>query len=254
MDITLFTQARDKIIHQTPGQNGIGTLSEKTIHAVLKQYYVPEESCHEQKVAGFVADAFTGSEIVEIQTRNFNALRRKLEAYLPLYDVTIVYPIAHTRYLRYINPETGEITPPRKSPKTGRIYQIFPELYRIKPFLNDEHLHIRIALLDVEEFRFLDGRGTNKRKGATKSNAFPLDFVQETVLQSPADYIQLLPEGLPMPFSTKDYKKAAHVTQSLASVALNILLAMDIVERVGKTGNLYLYQLKVTGSNPSPDI
>ncbi len=244
MDTALFIQARDKIIHQSPGQNGIGTLSEKTVHAVLKNYYVPEESCHEQKVAGFVADAFTGSEIVEIQTRNFNTLRRKLEAYLPLYDVTIVYPVARTRYLRYIHPETGEITPPRKSPKTGRAYQIFPELYRIKSFLNHEHLHIRIALLDVEEFRFLDGSGADKKKGATKSNAFPLDFIQEITLLSPADYTQLLPEGLPTPFSTKDYKKAAHITQSVASVALNILLAVDIVERVGKEGNLYLYQIK----------
>lgn len=244
MDSKRFEQARDKVIHKTQEQNGIGTLSEKTVHAVLKNYYAADERWHEQKVAGFVADAFTGSEIIEIQTRNFNTLRRKLEAFLPLYDVTVVYPVAHTKYLRYIDPATGEITPPRKSPKPGRAYQIFPELYRIKSYLNHEHLHIRIALLDVEEYRFLDGWSTNKRKGASKSDALPLDFFEEVVLDSTTDYAKLLPADLPETFSTKDYKKAARVSQSLAAVALNILLAVNAVERVGKQGNLYLYQKK----------
>lgn len=244
MDILLFEQARDKVIHKVQEQNSIGTLSEKTIHAVLKNYYATNECWHEQKVAGFVADAFTGSEIIEIQTRNFNTLRRKLDAFLPLYDVTVVYPVAHTKYLRYIDPATGEITPPRKSPKSGKEYQIFPELYRIKSYLNHEHLHIRIAMLDVEEYRYLDGWSANKRKGATKSDALPLSFFREITLDSAADYTQLLPEDLPETFSTKDYKKAAHISQSLANVALNILLAVGVVERVGKQGNLYLYQKK----------
>lgn len=244
MDLHLFEQARDKVIHKAQEQNGIGTLAEKTVHAVLKNYYAPNEAWHEQRVAGFVADAFTGSEIFEIQTRNFNTLRRKLEAFLPLYDVTVVYPVSHTKYLRYIDPATGEITPPRKSPKPGREYQIFPELYRIKPYLNHEHLHIRIALLDVEEYRFLDGWSANKKKGASKSDALPLEFYQEIVLDSVADYIKLLPDNLPETFSTKDYKKTARVSQSLAAVALNILLAANVVERVGKQGNLYLYRRK----------
>ncbi|MDE7298098.1 MAG: hypothetical protein K2N94_04625, partial [Lachnospiraceae bacterium] len=217
-------------------------LSEKTIHAVLKNYYVPDANCHEQRLAGFVADAYTGREIYEIQTRNFNTLRRKLDAFLPLCNVNIVYPVAHTKYLRYIDRETGAVTAPRKSPKTGTPYAVFQELYRIKNYLLHEHIHIRIALLDVEEYRFLEGPNRNRRKGATKSDAFPLTFHKEIVLNSPADYAALLPDGLPDAFTTKDFKTAARVSQPLAAVSLNILNFLDVVRRTGKRGNLYVYE------------
>lgn len=242
MDNLRFEEACSRIIHQNVERGGIGTLAEKTIHAVLKNYYVPDAAHHEQKLAGFVADAYTGKEIFEIQTRNFNTLRRKLEAFLPLCDVNIVYPVAHTKYLRYIDPLSGEVTPPRKSPKCGSPYAVFPELYRIKAYLPDEHLHIRIALIDVEEYRFLDGWSANKRKGASKNDSLPLGLYDEVAIDSVSDYARLIPSALPEQFTTKDFKKAAHVSQSLAAVALNILHYVGAAERIGKQGNMYIYQ------------
>jgi hypothetical protein len=41
-------------------RNGIGTLAEKTVHAVLKHYLVPKEQCHEIKCNGYVADIMHG--------------------------------------------------------------------------------------------------------------------------------------------------------------------------------------------------
>ena len=41
----------------------------------------------------YVADIYKDGEIIEIQTRQFNRMRGKLQAFLPLYPVTIVYPI-----------------------------------------------------------------------------------------------------------------------------------------------------------------
>lgn len=242
MDQQLFEQACSRAIHSVQAQNGIGTLAEKTIHSVLKNYYAPDERWHEKKVANFVADAYSGTEIFEIQTRNFNTMRRKLEAFLPLCDVTVIYPVAHTKYLRYIDQDSGEITAPRKSPKTGNPYSVFPELYKIKPYLLHNHFHLRIALLDVEEYRFLDGWSKDRKKGATRSDAFPLAFFQEVAIDSLEDYAKLIPPGLPDQFSTKDFKKAAHVSQPLASTALNILYAVNAVVRTGKKGNLYLYE------------
>lgn len=242
MENLRFEEACNRIVHQNVERAGIGTLAEKTIHAVLKNYYAPDISHHEKKLAGFVADAYTGKEIFEIQTRNFNALRRKLEAFLPLCDVNIVYPVAHTKYLRYIDPHTGEVTPPRKSPKRGSPYAVFPELYRIKNYLNDEHLHIRVVLLDVEEYRFLDDWSKNKRKGASKNDSLPLGLYGEFLIDHPEDYAKLIPSGLPEQFTTKDFKKAAHVSQPLANVALNILNYVGAASRVGKKGNFYLYE------------
>lgn len=246
MENIRFEEACRRIIHQNVERAGIGTLSEKTVHAVLKNYYAPDVAHHEKKLAGFVADAYTGNEIFEIQTRNFNTLRRKLEAFLPLCDVNIVYPVAHTKYLRYIDPATGEVTAPRKSPKRGTPYAVFPELYRIKPYLTDRHLHIRIALIDVEEYRFLDGWSENRRKGASKNDSLPLKLYEELSLNQAADYARLIPEQLPVQFTSKDFKKAARVTQPLSNVALNILYFVGAANRVGKQGNLYVYERNET--------
>lgn len=125
MNQELFQISCSQVIDQALQENGIGTLSEKTIHSVLKHYYSPDTACHEQKVKNFVADILIENHIIEIQTRQFHKLRRKLEVYLPEYEVTIVYPVAHTKWLSWVNEETGEVSKPRKSPKTGVAYQIF---------------------------------------------------------------------------------------------------------------------------------
>ena len=83
-------------------RQGIGTLSEKTVHAVMKNYYAPDTDMHEIPIENFVADIYTGQEIIEIQTRAFHKMRRKLDAFLPLYPVTIVYPIPHIKWLFWI--------------------------------------------------------------------------------------------------------------------------------------------------------
>ena len=56
-------------------RQGIGTLSEKTVHAVMKNYYAPDTDMHEIPIENFVADIYTGQEIIEIQTRAFNKMK-----------------------------------------------------------------------------------------------------------------------------------------------------------------------------------
>ena len=47
-----FDWARDKIVGTVRERQGIGTLSEKTVHAVLKNYYAPDEDMHEIPIEG----------------------------------------------------------------------------------------------------------------------------------------------------------------------------------------------------------
>jgi len=85
-----FEEAKNKIIGIDRQRLGIGTLSEKTVHAILKNYYEPDEDRQEIPIENYVADIYADGEIIEIQTRQFNKLRDKLKAFLPLYPVTIV--------------------------------------------------------------------------------------------------------------------------------------------------------------------
>lgn len=242
MDTQRFQQVCSMIIDQNIERNGIGTLSEKTVHAVLKSYFAPELCYQEQKVHNYVADILKDNQIIEIQTRNFNTLRRKLDAFLPDHEVTIVYPVAHTKWLCWVDETTGEVSKPRKSPKTGTPVSIFPELYRIKSYLNDPHLSLHIVLLDIEEYRLLNGWSHDKKKGSSRNDGIPVNFADEVIIKETSDYAQLIPDTLPEQFTTKDYKKAAHVSQGAAWTALNILDYVKAIKRVGKQGNAIVFE------------
>ena len=168
-----FLDACDRVIHTEHTENGIGTLSEKTVHSVLKNYLEPDTSFHEIRTGRYVADIRTPDGIYEIQTRQFTKLRNKLEAFLPEYSVTIVYPIPHIKYLRWIDEQTGEISPARKSPKKGVFQSVFYELYKIKPYLTHPNLHLLLMLIDLEEYRFLNGYSKDRKKGSTRSDRIP---------------------------------------------------------------------------------
>ncbi len=241
MDKQLFVQMCDEVIGQQQGLNGIGTLSEKTVHSVLKSYLSPNPVNHEIKVGNFVADIYTGDEIIEIQTRNFDKLRRKLEAFLAIAPVTIAYPIPNKKWIRWVNPQTGEISPPRKSPKTGTPYYIFPELYKIKNYLNHPNLTLRIFLINLEEYRFLDGWSQDKKKGSTRCDRIPTELVEEFVITKPCDYHLFIPKELNSSFTSREYKKASGLPMHHAQTALNILYYVGVVERIGKKGNSFLY-------------
>lgn len=223
---------------------GIGTLSEKTVHAVLKSYYCPNPIYQEQKVCGFIADIFDGQHIIEIQTRNFNNLRKKLDVFLPNYPVTIVYPIAHTKWLRWIEQDTGEISPPRKSPKSGSKYEVFYELYRIKPYLSHPNLHFKLVLLDLYEYRFLNGYNKNKKKGSSRCDSIPISLAKEVLIDSISDYSNFLPESLERSFSVKDYKTATKLSLKRAGIAVHILNYLGVIKKIGKRGNAYIYERK----------
>ena len=241
MNQLLFQQTCDKIIDSKRADNGIGTLGEKTVHAILKNYLVTDVSCHEIKVGSFYADIVNENGIIEIQTRSFDKLRKKLELFLKTSPVTIVYPIPYTKWLRWVNEETGEISPPRKSPKTGTPYMIFPELYKIKNYLLHPNLHLHIILMNLEEYRFLNGWSKDKKKGSSRCDRIPTELVEEIIIQNSIEYDKLIPNTLPQTFTSKDYKKASGLQLNSAVTALNILYYVGAVKRIGKSGRAYLY-------------
>lgn len=249
MDKQLFQIACDEVIGQRQGTNGIGTLGEKTVHSVLKSYLSPDCINHEVKVGGFVADICSEHGIIEVQTRNFDKLRRKLKAFLAIAPVTVVYPIPSTKWIRWVNPQTGEISPPRRSPKTGKPYSIFPELYKIKDFLLEPNLSIHIIMINVEEYKYLDGWSQDKKKGSSRCDRIPTEIVDEFVIAKLSDYKTLVPNTLSEEFISKDFRKASGLSLSAAQTALNILHYVGAVDRVGKKGNSYLYaKMDITSS------
>lgn len=238
-----FEEAKNKIIGIDRKRLGIGTLSEKTVHAILKNYYEPDEDKQEIPIENYVADIYRDGEIIEIQTRQFNRMRDKLKAFLPLYPVTIVYPIPREKWLIWIDEESGELSKKRKSPAKGNPFVAFIELYKIKMFLKDPNLRLKLVLIDMEEYRLLNGWSRDKKKGSSRFDRIPTKLVEEVEINCLQDYMQFVPYELPEQFTTKNFAKAAHIPTQLSQTVLNILYHVGVVERVGKEGKSYLYEV-----------
>lgn len=244
MDEERFIKACQKIAFQNREKNKIGTLGEKTLHAVLKNYFEPDESKQEIKVGTYYADIFDGETITEIQTRQFNKLREKLSLFLKEYPVTIVYPVPGEKRLYWLDQESGELSKGRLSPKKGTPYEVCAELYKIKSYLENPNLRLHVMVLEMDEYRFLNGWSRDKKRGSSRCDRVPRRIISELCIQSKKDYKKLLPDGLPEKFGSKELAKTAHISRRLAQITLNILLETKTVQRVGKSGNAWIYQME----------
>ena len=213
-------------------RGSIGTLGEKTLHAALKYYFEPYAPGHEVKLGGFVADAVGEGGIVEIQTQGFWRLNKKLTAFLPVAPVTVVYPVPAIRWVRRIDPVTGETAGRRKSPKRSGPCALLPELYHIRPLLRHPNLTLHILLLEVEDLRPQGERG---RSGG-RIDRIPLALLDEAVIRTPQDYRIFLPEALPGLFTSRDYQQQSRLSLPGARAALSVLHEMGAVERAGRRG------------------
>ena len=222
--------------------SGIGTLGEKTLHAAIKYYVEPDPACHEVPYLGFVADVKHAAGVVEVQTRSFDRLRRKLAAFLEQGPVTLVCPLAHEKYLLWLDPDTGEVSSRRKSPKTGRPWHLLPELDRIRDLLDHPRLSLLILLLDVDEYRNLDGWSRDRKRGSTRREQLPLALREEIWLRQPADWQVMLPAGLPAEFTRQELMRRGPFSQRQASAALRVLQKLELCREAGKQGRAKLYR------------
>lgn len=238
-----FERARLAGLLHLENRQGIGTLRERSLHAVLKYWADPDESHHEIPLTGCVADIYDGERVVEIQTRGFSALRPKLEKLLPVYPVTVIHPLAWHKTLTWVDPASGEAAKPRKSPKTGRFWDAAGELGRIRNVLGHPNLTLVLLLMDMEEYRLADGWSRDKKRGSHRLERFPVAPGPMAVLHRPEDYAVLLPPGLPSPFTTTDVQKIGRLTRRPAGNVVNILYTLGVIQRTGKKGNAFLYQM-----------
>lgn len=243
MNKELFYNACEKIIGKDRSKKGIGTLGEKTLHAVLKNYYEPFEQNHEIKVGRFVADIVGEQGVIEIQTRSFGSLLEKLDNFLEFCDVTVVYPLPALKYVAWLDIDTGEIGEKHKSPKKCRIYDAFKEIIRIKYVLDNPRFHLVLCFLEMDEIRYLNGWSENKKRGSSRCDRIPKDIIEEVRFDCVEDYRRFLPDGLPEEFTSAHYAKACRINKQIASNGLNILNYLGLVERVGKKGNSFIYKV-----------
>ena len=241
--MTRFENALEAAKQNTAFEGSIGTLGEKALHSVLKYYLEPCDDFHEVAVSGYVADIMRDGCITEIQTRGFDKLRNKLRTFLKEHPVTVVFPIAKSKTIYVTDSQSGEISAPKKSPKKGSVYDAFRELYKIKMLLECENLYFHFILLDVTEYRQTVKKSYKNRKGYETLERIPNQILSEIYIDSKNDYIKLIPNELPSPFTSADFAKAIKRTRATAQTALNVLRHVGAVTCTGKENKSYLYEI-----------
>jgi len=246
LDNNRWQKAKDKIINTDRERNQIGTLSEKTIHAVVKNYYEPDENYQEIPILGKCADIYNKEgKIIEIQTRSWSLLKPKLDVFLGEYDVTLVLPIPDHKQIIWIDPDTGELCKPGPNRKYGSPYMAFREMYTIRDYLNNPNLHIRLLMMDVIEYKLLTGKSKDRKKyGSERYDRIPTDLNDEIILNIPGDYMQFVPDNLPEEFTSKDFSRCAEIPPRITGMVLGILCRMNIIYKTGdKINRFYLYRV-----------
>lgn len=225
----------------------IGIQKEKILHKTLKYYISSNESNHEIKVKKsnkgiLYADVLIDNHIYEIQTRSFNKLRNKLDEFLKEYQVTIVYPIAYKKNIYKID-DKGEVFGPKKSPKTGSVFDAFKELYKIKMYLKKPNISLKIILLEIDEYRTVVEKKHSRSSGYVKEVQIPKMIYDEINLKDQNDYLNYLKNyDLPPEFTSIIFAKCVKIRKPLATLVLNILTYLNVVERIGKDRNSYIYK------------
>lgn len=244
IDEKRFEEVKDNFIHSARARYGIGTLQEKTVHGILKDYYAPDKGMQEIPVNGFVADIFTGEQIIEIQTAHFDKMRRKLDSFLAEYPVTIVYPIPRRKWISWIDEASGECSSKRKSPVEGNVYRAFYELYKIKTYLTHENLSLCFPLLDMEEYRLLNGWSRDKKRGSSRYDRIPVALTDEICFERAEDYLQLIPYDLKEPFTVEEFARAVKEKKKIMGNVVHILHYLQLLERCENRGHAYTYRVK----------
>ncbi len=229
-----------KALPDAPG--GIGILKEKTMHRVVKSYLEVRPECHEIKVGRHVADIKNEFGIIEIQTRALSRLKPKLEAFLPEYPVMVVCPLAAEKYVSWIDMETGQVSRRHKSPKHESFFTMGRDLYTLRDYLTHPHFSLCLLKIKAEEFRYLNGWGKDKKRGSERCDRIPLALLDEQLFKKPSDYACMIPSGLPQPFTTNEFAKAAGISARDKWYATALLQKLGLIRECGKRKNEKLFE------------
>ena len=240
-----FASARSLVLGEGIMWEGIGALSEKSLHKIIKLYFEPRREMHEISYLGSVTDIKNEGGIIEVQTRGYEKLLPRLKKFLPTDKVTVICPLAYVKYMRWLNTETGEMSERRKSPKSEGVYDALRLLFGIREVIPDNNLEIRLLFLEVDDFRSLNGCGKDKKKRSTRIERLPNKIMYDVCLHSLEDYVSLVPDSLGDSFTVADFSKAIKRTTRFTFYVLKALESIGAIYESGKIGRARAYSRKV---------
>lgn len=221
--------------------SGIGLINEKPLHASLKQWYARPGDRFEVPVDGFVIDIVRDDLLIEIQTRNFAAINAKLGKLTRSYEVRLVYPVVQEKWIVRSGTDGGMCVR-RKSPKRGRLEDLFWELVSIPQLLSHPNFSLEVLMIREEEVRRYDRRRKRRRKDWVVEGRRLVDVLDRRLFVESADWLAFVPDGL-QSFTTKDLATLAATRRDLAQKMAYCLRQARMIELIGRQGRANLYRV-----------
>jgi hypothetical protein len=217
-------------------------MTEYSLHSEIKDWYkIPGDEL-EAKVEDFIIDILRGKVLIEIQTGNFSAVKKKLDKLLLNNQVRLVYPIAKLKWIVYVSRE-GEVVKRRKSPKKGKLIDLFYELVHTPSLIKDRNFSVEVLLIEEEEIRCNDSRGSWRRKGVSIKDKKLLTVFDRIVFENSQDFLEFLPKELDGHFTNRLLALKLGISIGLAQKISYCLRKMGAISIAGKKRNELLFQV-----------
>ena len=223
-------------------------MNEHSLHSEIKKWYSLPGDNFERRVDGFIIDIVRGSLLIEVQTGNFSAIKKKLAALVGNHKVRLVYPIPELKYLVQID-NFGEIISRRKSPKKGKLVDLFFELVSIPAFISEENFSLEVLMIEEEELRCNDGKGSWRRRGASIKDRRLLRVTGSISFRSERDFLRFLPADRGALFTNRKLARDSGISISLAQKITYCLRKNGIISRTRRTGKEIEFQRSVYDSH-----
>ena len=94
-------------------------MGEKSLHDAIKRWYACSDDKLETEIGEYIIDIVRGNMLIEIQTRNFSAIKTKLRNLVRHNPIRLVHPIAQKKWIIRVDIESKKVLSRRKSPKKG---------------------------------------------------------------------------------------------------------------------------------------
>jgi hypothetical protein len=210
----------------------IGTENESSLHGELKRLYAGKCGKLELNIGGYICDAKTGrGVIIEVQLGSFAPLLPKVSELSKRYKIKIVHPIIEKKYIILNDSE-------RKSPRKGTAYDLFKALLYAPHIVLLPNVSIELALLDVNETRKADGRGSWRRGGVSIVDKELRALNSVVKLNGIADYFRFVPFDEGEIFTIKEFAKKTKLRYALAAKCVYVLRKIGVIESAASASNI----------------
>ncbi|MBD3287067.1 hypothetical protein GF359_10430 [candidate division WOR-3 bacterium] len=227
-----------------PISDGIGSMNESSLHLGIKDWYSRPGDRFEVKIEGSVIDIVRGPLLIEIQTRNFSSIRRKLEKLIDYHKILVLYPIPAQTWIIRVS-ETGKVLSRRRSPKKGKLIHVFDELLHIPEMINHPNFSIEVLMIRMEEIRCADGKGSWRRRGVSIKDRRLLKVTESHRFTRGQDFLRFIPDSLETPFTNSDFARASGYSIYQTRRITYTLRRMGVLKVEGKRGNAFEFKVAI---------